>query len=94
MADKKGKADNPEAVGKYTTTFQTERYRQQCKKEQLILQSKTKSDIQKLDEYFNVNNNYLALYRKEGIPENTNATKPSGFLATMNVPQHSVFHVH
>jgi hypothetical protein len=85
MAEKKGKGDNPEGPGKFTTTFQTERYRQQIKKESYILGQKTKHDIQKLDEYFNVNNNYLALFRKDGVPLNPNSTKPTGFLATMTV---------
>eukprot|EP01017_Pseudomicrothorax_dubius_P047153 TRINITY_DN841_c0_g1_i4.p1 TRINITY_DN841_c0_g1~~TRINITY_DN841_c0_g1_i4.p1 ORF type:complete len:160 (+),score=45.07 TRINITY_DN841_c0_g1_i4:66-545(+) len=61
--------------------FQTQRYRQQIRKEEHILANKTKADIQKLDDYFNVNNNYLATFRKETAGKPSNALKETGFLS-------------
>lgn len=41
------------------------------KKEANILRAKTKADIEKLDPYFNVNNEYLGVFKKdEGKADN------------------------
>ncbi|KAL4484743.1 hypothetical protein ABPG74_019920 [Tetrahymena malaccensis] len=50
---------------KYENTQQTETYRQQLTKEKRILQTKTQQDIERLDPYFTVNNNYLGLMKKD-----------------------------
>jgi hypothetical protein len=41
----------------------------------VILSSKTKSDIQKLDTFFQTNNNYLGMYKKNPESGNSDAVK-------------------
>ena len=56
---------------KYENTQQTETYRQQLTKEKKILAPKTKQDIEKLDPFFQTNNNYLAILKKDSESGNT-----------------------
>ncbi|EGR28700.1 hypothetical protein IMG5_170000 [Ichthyophthirius multifiliis] len=56
---------------KYETTQQTETYRQTLAKEKKILAAKTNADIEKLDPYFNTNNNYLGILKKNPESQST-----------------------
>ncbi|KAM3137771.1 hypothetical protein pb186bvf_010191 [Paramecium bursaria] len=57
---------------KYENTQQTETYRQQLTKETKILAPRTKLDIEKLDPYFTVNNNYVGMFKQdEGKQDNS-----------------------
>ena len=69
-----GKEEKPKMKSerdRYVYSQQVEAYRQRDAKEKRTLADQTKKDINKLESYFNTNNNYLAIFKTD--PQKTNA---------------------